>query len=150
MLRRLRVIEAKTRQPLSAIGNQLQSHQPNLLSEAAEILFKIYIMKMQISQKVTKKKIEDSLSVCKFPQKVTKALKRQTQFSPSSSVGQSNRRNRPIFQKLRSQGSTYQQVFRALPLVIKCVPEPLKKRLIARTKAKALKIATTLLEGWCL
>lgn len=150
MLRPPGAIEAEVRQPLPAIENQLQSHQPNLLSEAAEILFEMYIVKMQIAQKVTKKKIEGSLSVCKAPQKVTKALKRQTQFSPGNSVQQLNRRNRPVVQKLRSQESTYQQAFHALPLVIKCLPERLKKRLIAKTKAKALKIAATLLEGWCL
>ena len=149
MLRLPGAIEAKIRQPLPAIENHLQS-QPNLLSEAAAVLFEAYIVKMQIAQKVTKKKIEDSLFGCKAPQKVTKPFKQQTQFSPGNAVGQSNRRNLPVVQKPRSRNSTYQQAFRALPLVIKCVPEPLKKKLIAKTKAKALKIAATLLEGWCL
>lgn len=149
MLQFLRVVEDTARLPLGAIEEPSKSRQPSVLSDAA-FLFEIYAMKMHIEQRKKKDKIGDSLPMGRVPQKVTKAVKRQTQFLPGNSVERSNSRNRFVSQSLRSQGSTYQQAFRALPLVIKCLPEPLRERLIAKAKAKAFKIATTLLEGWCL
>lgn len=144
MLRLLAAIEAKSRQPLHAVEDQSQVHKINILSED---LFEMYMMKMRSSQNELRKEIEKPSA---GPHKERKSLKRQIRFSLDRSVGQNKRKNRPICHGVTSNRLTYQRAFRALPLVIKCVPEPLKRKLIAKTKEKAFKMAATLLERWCL
>ena len=58
-----------------------------------------------------------------------------------------NYRDQRVNRQLRN--NCYQQAFQALPIMIRCVPEPLRKKIIASTKERALKLAAKFLRSWC-
>lgn len=150
MLQLLAAIEASTRQPLSWTEDQPQPSEVSLLTKVAEDLFGLCKTKVQAFQNEIRTHNVYSKSTHKAQQKVRKVIKREGRLSLDGSVRRNNRKYRPLFHGLTRSRLTCQQAFRALPLVIKCLPEPLKRRLVAKAKTKAFKMAATLLNSWCL
>lgn len=150
MLQLLAAIEASTRQPLSWTEDQPQPSEVSLLTKVAEDLFGLCKTKVQAFQNEIRTHNVYSKSTHKAQQKVRKVIKREGRLSLDGSVRRNNRKYRPLFHGLTRSRLTCQQAFRALPLVIKCLPEPLKRKLVAKAKTKAFKMAATLLNSWCL
>lgn len=126
---------------MHAVKDQSQSDKVNLLSEVAEGLFRMYMKKIGASQNELRRDIGEPKFNNTGPQEERKTLQRQVRSSLDHSARQTTRKNRPIFLRLSSNRSTYSRAFHALPLVIKCVPDPVKKKLVARMEAKAFKKA---------
>lgn len=152
MLRLLASFKPSTRDSLPEIRDQSQVCEGSLFSIAAEGLFRICMRKSQPSRREMRKGFGYSNFSPKAPQKLRKPTKREARLSLHRSVGRTSSQYLPILpivRGLKKKSLTYQQALRSLPLVVKCVPEPLKRKLVARTKAKALRMAANLLKRWC-